>query len=96
MEHAIIAAASAIGAALALGMAAIGAVIGDGLVPSKVPEGMALRVRTDTGIVGRDFPANYARNDNVFTSPGYSDADNRANITLGLGIGSVSIREIGD
>ncbi len=67
---------------------------GIGAIVIKVPEGMALRVRTDTGIVGRNIPSDYSRNDNIYTSPGYSDAENRANLTLGLGIGSVSIREI--
>ena len=41
MEHAIIAAASALGAAITVGLAAIGAGIGDGLVTSKAVEGMA-------------------------------------------------------
>ncbi|HWR38015.1 MAG TPA: F0F1 ATP synthase subunit C [Patescibacteria group bacterium] len=41
MEHAIIVAASAIGAGLAIGLAAIGAGIGDGAVTAKAIEGMA-------------------------------------------------------
>jgi len=41
MEHAIIVAASAIGAGLAIGMAAIGAGVGDGNVTAKAIEGMA-------------------------------------------------------
>lgn len=41
MEHAIMVAASVIGAALAIGLAAIGASLGDGLVTSKAVEGMA-------------------------------------------------------
>ena len=67
---------------------------GIGSIMIKVPEGMAVRLHADLAIVGRDIPTSYSRNDNVYTSPGYSDAENRANITLGLGIGSVSIREI--
>jgi hypothetical protein len=66
---------------------------GIGSIIIKVPEGMELRVRTDTGIVGRDIPSSYSRSDDVYTSPGYGDAKNRANVTLGLGIGSVAIRE---
>jgi len=41
MEHAIMVAASVIGAALAIGLAAIGASLGDGLVTAKAVEGMA-------------------------------------------------------
>ncbi|MDR3592255.1 MAG: F0F1 ATP synthase subunit C [Negativicutes bacterium] len=41
MEHAIMVAASAIGAGLAIGLAAIGAGIGDGAVTAKAIEGMA-------------------------------------------------------
>ena len=41
MEHAIIVAASCIGAGLAIGLAAIGAGIGDGAVTAKAIEGMA-------------------------------------------------------
>ena len=41
MELAIIKAASAIGAAIAIGLAAVGAGVGDGLVTSKAVEGMA-------------------------------------------------------
>jgi F-type H+-transporting ATPase subunit c len=41
MEHAIMVAASAIGAGLAIGLAAIGAGIGDGVVTGKAVEGMA-------------------------------------------------------
>ena len=41
MEHAIMVAASVIGAALAIGLAAMGASLGDGLVTAKAVEGMA-------------------------------------------------------
>ncbi|WP_371372249.1 F0F1 ATP synthase subunit C [Sporomusa aerivorans] len=41
MEQAIIIAASAIGAGLAIGLAAIGAGVGDGAVTAKAIEGMA-------------------------------------------------------
>lgn len=67
---------------------------GIGSIVIKVPEGMSVRLRADVAIVGRNIPASYSRNDNIYTSPDYSDAENHANITLGLGIGSVAIREI--
>jgi len=41
MEHAIIIAASCIGAGLAIGLAALGASLGDGAVTAKAIEGMA-------------------------------------------------------
>lgn len=41
MEHAIMVAASALGASLAIGLAAMGAALGDGIVTAKAIEGMA-------------------------------------------------------
>ena len=41
MEHAIIVAASAVASALAVGLAALGAAVGDGNVTGKAIEGMA-------------------------------------------------------
>ena len=51
MEQAIIIAASAIGAGLAVGLGAIGAGIGDGVVTSKAVEGMARQPEAKSSIL---------------------------------------------
>ena len=65
---------------------------GIGLITIVVPEGMALRVTTDTGIVSVSVPDDYIQVDGGYTSPGYSTADNRTVLSLDLGIGSVIVR----
>lgn len=51
MEHAILVAASVIGAGLAIGLAAIGAGIGDGIVTAKAVEGMARQPEAKNSIL---------------------------------------------
>ncbi|MBP2652694.1 MAG: atpE 1 [Firmicutes bacterium] len=51
MEHAIIIAGSAIGAGLAIGLAAIGAGVGDGSVTAKAIEGMARQPEAKSSIM---------------------------------------------
>ena len=66
----------------------------DGAIGSiiiEVPRGMAVRVRANAAIVGRDIP--YPNRDGVYTSPGYENADSHAEIDLGLAIGSIVVRE---
>lgn len=67
---------------------------GIGIIVIEVPEGMAVRLRPETGIVMRSLPDDYAHFDGDYTSPNYRDAENRVDIRLGLGIGSVILREI--
>jgi hypothetical protein len=60
-----------------------------------IPEGMAARVRVGTGIGGSQLPAEYQRQDNTYTSPGYESADNRVDLELNQAIGSITIRHSG-
>jgi len=58
-----------------------------------VPKGMAVRIQSNTALANLSVPSGYERSDRVYTSPGYESAENRANLTIGMAIGNVSIRE---
>lgn len=67
---------------------------GMGTVVIEVPAGMGVRLQTEAAIVGRNLPAGYTQNNNRYTSPNYDTAENRADIQVDLGIGSITIREV--
>jgi hypothetical protein len=67
---------------------------GMGTVVIEVPDGLGVRLQTEAAIVGRNLPANYTRNNNRYTSPNYNTTENRANIQVNLGLGSITIREV--
>ena len=67
---------------------------GMGTVVIEVPAGMEVRLQTDSAIVGRNIPAGYTHGNNRYTSPNYTTAENRADIQVDLGIGSITIREV--
>jgi len=69
---------------------------GMGTVVIEVPAGMGVRLQTETAIVGRNLPAGYTQNNNRYTSPNYSTAENRADIQVDLGLGSITIHEVSD
>jgi hypothetical protein len=66
---------------------------GIGTVVIHVPENVGLQLTADTGLVGRNVPSAYARNDNVFTSPNYETAETRIELTISLGIGTLTVRD---
>lgn len=57
-----------------------------------IPEGLAARVRLDTGITGRQIPGEYRCEEDVCTSPGYETADDHVDLEVGQAIGSLVIR----
>jgi hypothetical protein len=57
-----------------------------------IPQGMAARVHVDTGIAGRELPADYQRQDDMYTSPGFENADNRLELEISQAIGNLTIR----
>ncbi len=58
-----------------------------------VPEGMAVRVHADTGLVTRKVPDDFRKHgDDVYTSPGYDSADDRVDLEVDLAIGVLTIR----
>jgi len=67
---------------------------GMGAVVIEVPAGMGVRLQTDAAIVGRTIPAGYTRDNNRYTSPNYETAENRADIQVDLGMGSITVREV--
>lgn len=67
---------------------------GVGTVVIEVPASMGVRLQTDAAIVGRNIPASYTHDNNRYTSPNYDTAENRADIQVDLGIGSITIREV--
>lgn len=66
---------------------------GIGTVLIHVPENVGLRLIADVGLVGRTLPSGYARSDNVYTSPNYDQADHQFELTVSLGIGTLTVRE---
>jgi hypothetical protein len=58
-----------------------------------VPEGMAVRIQSNTALANLSVPGGYERSERVYTSPGYESAENRANLTVGMAIGNVSVRK---
>ncbi|MGC9334699.1 MAG: LiaI-LiaF-like domain-containing protein [Anaerolineae bacterium] len=57
-----------------------------------IPQGMAVRIKADTGLAGRDLPAGYQEDGDIITSPGYSTAENQADLQVSQAIGVLQIR----
>lgn len=67
---------------------------GVGAVVIEVPAGLAVRMQTDAAIVARTIPPSYTQANNRYTSPGYSEAETRVDIHVGLGVGSITLQEV--
>jgi hypothetical protein len=65
---------------------------GMGQIVIRVPQGMALQIGGDLGLVVRDVPEGYQQDDDSITSPGYAVAENRVDLTIDEGIGILEIR----
>jgi hypothetical protein len=58
-----------------------------------IPEGVAARIHTDTGIAGRQLPADLQQQEeNVYVSPNYTTAENRVDLDVSQAIGLLRIR----
>jgi hypothetical protein len=57
-----------------------------------IPEGMAAQITFDTGLATRQVPDSYDCAGDVCTSPGYTGADDKVDLAVHMGIGSVVIR----
>ncbi len=66
---------------------------GIGTIRIEVPEEVGVRLIADVGLVGRTIPETYARSNNVYTSPNYNQADHKIELTVSLGIGTLTVRE---
>ncbi len=67
---------------------------GIGTLQMTVPRELGLRIVMDTGLVARNLPANYVRDGEIYTSPNYAQADYRAEVVIGLGIGTVTVNPV--
>lgn len=57
-----------------------------------VPSGVALRVRPETALAGRTLPPGLEQVGDAYVSPGFANADNSIDLTVGQAIGNVTIR----
>ncbi|MCX6028628.1 MAG: DUF5668 domain-containing protein [Chloroflexi bacterium] len=58
-----------------------------------VPRGVAARIRTEGGLGGVTVNGSFSQSGNTYTSPGFSSAENRADLKVEGGIGHVIVRE---
>ena len=65
---------------------------GIGVVEIVIPEGMAVRIQTDTALVVRQLPDDLVKQEEFYTSPGYATATNRVEIDAGVAIGLLTVR----
>ncbi len=65
---------------------------GVGQVVIRVPQGMALQIGGDLGLVIREVPEGYQQDGDSITSPDYAGAENRVDLTIDEGIGILEIR----
>jgi hypothetical protein len=57
-----------------------------------IPEGMAVRLRMSTGLASRQVPSGFSQQGDVYTSPGYDSAENRAELEINQAIGVIRVR----
>jgi hypothetical protein len=60
-----------------------------------IPAGLEARIRFDTALVGRNVPAGFRRQGDVYTSSGYASAEDRVDLEVAQAIGFVTIRRAG-
>jgi hypothetical protein len=65
---------------------------GIGTLSLEIPIDTAVRITIDGGIVTKNFPPTYQRSNNVWTSPGYTESDDRVNVFISLGIGTIIVK----
>ena len=58
-----------------------------------VPENLAARIYVDSGMTVRSMPEGYQREGDVYTSPGYEAAEERADLYLSQAMGILEVRD---
>jgi hypothetical protein len=58
-----------------------------------VPESLGARIHLDTGMSVRSIPDGYRREGDVYTSPGYEAAEERADLYLSQAMGILEVRD---
>jgi len=59
-----------------------------------IPDGMAARIQAGTGLALRNLPEGYRQDGDVYTSPGYEDAENRVELTVNQAMGALTVRPV--
>lgn len=67
---------------------------GVGELNVNVPQGVGLRVTGSAGLGNRTMPSGYIETDKVFQSPGYASSENRIDLNINAGVGSINVREV--
>jgi len=68
-------------------------VCGVGDVIVKVPEGVAVRARVETGVGEIHLPGDYLHQDGIYISPGYEEAEDRVDLEVRSGVGSITVEQ---
>jgi hypothetical protein len=58
-----------------------------------IPEGLAVRINPDTGLTAVTVPESYLKQGDAYVSPDYSSSNNRAELRISNGLGTVKIEE---
>ena len=66
---------------------------GIGTVEIYVPSDVGVRINAEAGLVARDFPDGDDGEGDIYTSPNYADAASQIDLMIGLGIGTIDVRE---
>lgn len=61
-----------------------------------IPRGLPVRFNTDTGLTSVNAPSDFERQNDIYTSPSYSGANERIDVEVDLGIGNLVIRYTGE
>ncbi len=70
--------------------------LGVGATTVRIPEGVEARVTVRSGLGRVDVGGTFARDDDVYTTPGYASAapDERIELTVRGGVGAVTVRRV--
>ena len=64
-----------------------------GVTEIVIPAGMAVRLQADTGLAGRQLPAEFREvSEGTYSSPGYASADSRVDLYASQAVGFLKIR----
>jgi hypothetical protein len=59
----------------------------------RVPNGVAARIKTEGALVGVDIDqSRFPREGGIYQSPDYATAENKAELDIDIGAGSISVR----
>lgn len=65
---------------------------GIGHIIIELPDDTGIRLNVDVGIGSAQVPTSFRRSGSIYVSPNYEDADQRIEVDVSLGIGSITVR----